>query len=51
MPHGLGHLIGHDVHDVGGYGRGTPPRSNLPGLSSLRTARKMQKLLFATAEG
>ena len=36
---GLGHLLGLDTHDVGGYAPGTPPRINKPGLSSLRTAR------------
>lgn len=39
MPHGLGHLLGIDTHDVGGYGNGLPPRSNLPGLKSLRLGR------------
>ena len=36
---GLGHLLGLDTHDVGGYLPGTPPRSDQPGLRSLRTAR------------
>ena len=36
---GLGHFQGIDTHDVGGYLPGTPPRSTLPGLRSLRTAR------------
>ena len=36
---GLGHLLGLDTHDVGGYAPGTPPRIDKPGLSSLRTAR------------
>lgn len=36
---GLGHFLGIDTHDVGGYLPGTPPRSTLPGLRSLRTAR------------
>ncbi|MCQ2819292.1 MAG: aminopeptidase P family protein [archaeon] len=43
MPHGLGHFIGLEVHDVGGYLSFTPPRSELPGLSSLRTARTLVK--------
>ena len=42
MPHGLGHLIGLDVHDVGGYLGHTPKRSPLPGLKNLRTARVME---------
>lgn len=36
---GLGHLLGIDTHDVGGYAAGTPPRIDQPGLRSLRTAR------------
>lgn len=36
---GLGHLLGLDTHDVGGYGPNTPPRIDKPGLRSLRTAR------------
>ena len=39
MPHGLGHLLGLDTHDVGGYGVGLPPRSTRPGLRSLRLGR------------
>ncbi len=39
QPHGLGHFIGLDVHDVGGYLPGHPERAKEPGLKSLRTAR------------
>lgn len=50
MPHGLGHLIGIDVHDVGGYLKSTPERSTEPGLKNLRTARCMQKHMAITIE-
>ncbi|KAL3130945.1 hypothetical protein ABBQ38_000268 [Trebouxia sp. C0009 RCD-2024] len=50
MPHGLGHLLGLDTHDVGGYAPGTPPRSDKPGLRSLRTARVLEEHMVVTVE-
>ena len=50
MPHGLGHLIGIDTHDVGGYAEGTPPRSERPGLRKLRTARQIEEGMVLTVE-
>ena len=50
MPHGLGHLMGLDVHDVGGYLSYTPPRSKELGLSSLRSARILTKNTVMTVE-
>lgn len=41
---GLGHLLGLDTHDVGGYAPGTPDRIDKPGLRSLRTARLVKCL-------
>lgn len=38
FPHGLGHLFGLKVHDLGGYTSGLP-RSDKEGLSKLRTRR------------
>ncbi|KAK9798996.1 hypothetical protein WJX73_000520 [Symbiochloris irregularis] len=50
MPHGLGHLLGIDTHDAGGYAPGTPPRINEPGLRSLRTARVLEENMIVTVE-
>lgn len=50
MPHGLGHFIGIDTHDVGGYLPGHPARSDKPGLKSLRTSRTMQERMCITIE-
>ena len=50
FPHGLGHLIGCDTHDVGSYIPGTPARSQRPGLSKLRTARTLEVGMVLTNE-
>uniref|UniRef100_A0A8R1I3V6 Peptidase_M24 domain-containing protein n=1 Tax=Caenorhabditis japonica TaxID=281687 RepID=A0A8R1I3V6_CAEJA len=50
MPHGLGHLIGLDVHDCGGYMGDAIPRSTLPGLKSLRTTRTLKENMAITIE-
>ena len=50
QPHGLGHFLGLDVHDVGGYLEGHPDRPEKPGLQSLRTARVLQPGMFITVE-
>jgi len=50
QPHGLGHFMGCDVHDVGGYLEGHPERSALPGLRSLRTARVLRAGMVLTIE-
>ncbi|KAJ2101344.1 hypothetical protein IW146_009348 [Coemansia sp. RSA 922] len=49
MPHGIGHLIGIDTHDVGGYPPGTE-RINRPGLRYLRARREMLPRMVFTVE-
>ncbi|XP_065827412.1 xaa-Pro dipeptidase-like [Oscarella lobularis] len=49
MPHGLGHFIGIDTHDVGGYPPGVE-RPTEPGLESLRTARNLKAGMAITIE-
>uniref|UniRef100_A0A7N8XXM9 Xaa-Pro dipeptidase n=1 Tax=Mastacembelus armatus TaxID=205130 RepID=A0A7N8XXM9_9TELE len=49
MPHGLGHLLGIDVHDVGGYPEGIE-RINEPGLRSLRMGRLVLERMVLTVE-
>mmetsp|Transcript_66688 Transcript_66688/g.150634 ORF Transcript_66688/g.150634 Transcript_66688/m.150634 type:complete len:231 (-) Transcript_66688:83-775(-) len=50
MPHGLGHLIGCDTHDVGGYPRGGRPRDTRRGFKSLRCMRKLEAGMVLTVE-
>ncbi|KMS96044.1 hypothetical protein BVRB_002720 [Beta vulgaris subsp. vulgaris] len=49
MPHGLGHLLGIDTHDPGGYPKGLE-RPKEPGLKSLRTARELKEDMVITVE-
>ncbi|KAL4445626.1 hypothetical protein ABPG74_006177 [Tetrahymena malaccensis] len=51
MPHGLGHLIGLRVHDVGGYAPGHPEKlKDLAGLRSLRTRRTLKAGMCISVE-
>lgn len=50
MPHGLGHFLGIDTHDVGGYGQGAPARSTQAGYASLRTTRTLEAGMYLTVE-
>lgn len=50
MPHGLGHLLGLDTHDVGGYLSGLPERPTAAGLNRLRTARVLEEGMVITVE-
>lgn len=49
MPHGLGHLLGIDTHDPGGYPEGLE-RPKETGLSSLRTVRELKEGMVITVE-
>lgn len=49
MPHGLGHMLGMNVHDVGGYLAGTC-KSSEPGVCYLRCGRHLEAGMFVTVE-
>jgi len=49
MCHGLGHLLGLDTHDVGGYPTGCE-RSKEPGIKWLRTLRELKAGMVITVE-
>jgi hypothetical protein len=49
-PAGLGHFLGIDTHDVGGYGKAFPERIQQPGIRSLRTARLLEPAMVITVE-
>ncbi|GMY36251.1 xaa-Pro dipeptidase [Fagus crenata] len=49
MPHGLGHFLGIDTHDPGGYLKGLERRKE-PGLRPLRTIRELQEGMVITVE-
>ncbi len=49
MPHGLGHFMGLDVHDPGGYPEGIS-RIDEPGIRSLRCGRKLEEGMVITVE-
>ncbi|KAJ1928873.1 hypothetical protein IWQ60_001669 [Tieghemiomyces parasiticus] len=49
FPHGLGHSIGLDVHDVAGYPKGVQ-RIDEPGIRNLRMRRTLQPGMVVTVE-
>ncbi len=49
MPHGLGHLLGIDTHDVGGYPPGSA-RIDEPGIRKLRMNRALEAGMVLTVE-
>ena len=49
MPHGLGHFMGIDVHDVGGY-TADMQRDTRMGYKSLRTRRDLAEGMLITVE-
>lgn len=50
QPHGLGHLLGLDVHDVGSYLPGQPQRPTDPGCTRLRFSRILMDGMYVTVE-
>jgi len=49
FPHGLGHFLGLDTHDVGGYPKGVE-RIDRPGIRFLRARRELQPGMVITIE-
>merc|ERR1719387_1644740 len=50
MPHGLGHCLGLDVHDVGGYPPGASRRDDPSIKENLRLGRELQEGMVLTVE-
>ena len=48
MGHGMGHFLGVDNHDVGGYLPGHMEKSTLEGLMNLRTSRDLKAGMVGT---
>jgi len=49
MPHGLGHLLGIDTHDVGAFPNGIQ-KPSIAGYSSLRMTRELEEGMTITVE-